>query len=45
MDQFAAADPAAYLLLQHLPDRRDRGRAGACFLDGNGPGERQIVDR
>ena len=44
MDQFAAADPAAYVLLQHLRDRRDGGRAGACFLDGNGPGERQIVD-
>ena len=45
MDQFAAADPAAYLLLQHLRDRCDGGRPGACFLDGDGPGERQIVDR
>ena|ERR1700730_17977712 len=43
-DQFAAADPAAYVLPQQFGDRRDGGRAGACFLDGNGPGDRQIVD-
>jgi hypothetical protein len=44
MDQFAAADPTAYVLLQQFGDRRDGGRAGACFLDGNGLGDRQIGD-
>jgi hypothetical protein len=43
-DQVVAGDPAAYVLPQHFGDRRDGGRAGACFLDGNGPGDRQIVD-
>jgi hypothetical protein len=43
-DQVAAADPAAYVLPQQLVDCRDGGRAGACFLDGNGQGGRQIVD-
>jgi len=33
-DQVAAGDPAAYLLPQHFGNRRDGGRAGACFLDG-----------
>ena len=43
-DQFAATDPVADVLPQQFGDRRDDGRAGACFLDGNSPGERQIVD-
>src|ERR1700726_736314 len=43
-DQVVAGDPAAYVLLQQFGDCRDGGRAGACFLDGNGPGDRQIVD-
>ena len=43
-DQVAAGDPAAYVLPQHFGNRRDGGRAGACFLDGNGQGGRQIVD-
>ena len=43
-DQFAAADPAAYVLQQHFGNRRDGGRVDACFLDGNGPGDRQVVD-
>jgi hypothetical protein len=40
-DQFAAADPAAYVLLQHFTDRRDGGRTGACYLDSNG----QLIDK
>jgi hypothetical protein len=43
-DQFAAADPAVYVLPQHFGNRRDGGRTGACFLDCNGPRDRQIVD-
>ena len=39
-DQVVAGDPAAYVLPQHFGNRRDGGRAGACFLDGNGPGDR-----
>jgi hypothetical protein len=31
------------VLPQHFGNRRDGGRAGACFLDGKGPGDRQIV--
>ena len=43
-DQLAAGDPAIYVLPQQFGDRRDGRRASACFLDRNGPGERQIVD-
>ena len=43
-DQVAAGDPVAYVLAQQFGDRCDGGRTGACFLDGNGPGDRQIAD-